>query len=197
MKIGFILECSPKGPDADIYPYLANKFCPGLEIAKPETLVNKQRVLEEGPFVAQTLLNDGCDYVFIIWDRIPKWGGTGKCEEHTKILQDELTQIGVNKERVFLCCITDMLESWMIVDGRAITKYFQQFSPKPLPYFGDNKDRASQVEPKSRIKKYNGRYNDYIDNFKIVRLMEDFIMPSRWNDSFKYFKESVEGICPN
>ena len=42
MKVGFVLECSPKGPDADIYPYLAGEiFCPKVEVAKPETLVNK------------------------------------------------------------------------------------------------------------------------------------------------------------
>ncbi len=32
MKVGFILECSKDGPDAVIYPYLANKFCSVLEM---------------------------------------------------------------------------------------------------------------------------------------------------------------------
>src|SRR4051794_5793561 len=103
MKIGFVLECSPKGPDADIYPWLAIRFCPELEIVKPETLLNKYRVMNEAPLVAQTLLNDGCDYVFIIWDRMPKWGGTGKCEEHISSLEDGIIQLGVNRERIILC----------------------------------------------------------------------------------------------
>ncbi len=198
MKIGFVLECSPKGPDADIYPYLAkNIFCPNLDITKPETLVNKQRLINEGPLVAQTLIDDGCDYVFIIWDRIPRWGGSGRCNEHIALLEDGLTQLAVNRAKVILCCISDMLESWMIVNGQFITNYFQQFSTKPLQYFGDNKDTASQSDPKNRIKKYNGRYNDYTDNFKIVKLIDDFDMHARWNNSFNFFRESVKGICIN
>jgi len=197
MKVGFVLECSTKGPDADIYPYLANKFCPNLEIIKPETLVNKQRLMNEGPLVAQTLIEDGCDYVFIIWDRIPRWGGTGRCEEHMATLEQGLAQLEINRTKVILCCISDMLESWMIVNGQFITNYFQQFSTKPLQSFGDNKTSAFQAEPKNRIKKYNGKYNDYTDNFKIVKLIDDFSMHARWNDSFRFFKENIERICPN
>lgn len=197
MKVGFVLECSPKGPDAEIYPYLANVFCKNLELTKPETLVNKQRLMNEGPLVAQTLIDDGCDYVFIIWDRIPKWGGTGKCEDHIATLEEGLTQLHVYRAQIILCCISDMLESWIIVNGKYITQYFQQFSQKPLQSFGDNKDKASQMDPKSRIKKYNGKYNDYTDNLKIVQSIIDFTMHARWNASFKFFKESIELICPN
>jgi len=32
MRIGFILECTLGGPDAVIYPYVANKLCPQLII---------------------------------------------------------------------------------------------------------------------------------------------------------------------
>lgn len=199
MRIGFILECSSKGPDADIYPYLAKNFCLQLEVEPKDilTLTNKENVMNDGPASAQTLLEAGCDYVFIIWDRMPKWGGTGKCEDHVATLEEAIAQLQIERAKIFLCCITDMLESWMIVYGQAVTDYFQQFSPKPLPYFGDHKDKASQAEPKSRIKKYNNRYNDYTDNFKIVKMIDDFDMPARWNDSFKFFKESIEEICPN
>jgi hypothetical protein len=198
MKVGFVLECSPKGPDADIYPYLAGEiFCPKVEVAKPETLVNKENVMNDGPLVAQTLIADGCDYVFILWDRMPKWGGSGNCDKDIAILENGLARLTVNREQVILCCISDMLESWMIINGKFITQYFQQFSPKQLQAFGDNKDKASQFKPKERITKYNGRYNDYTDNFKIVKLIDDFSMHARWNDSFKFFKENVERICTN
>lgn len=196
MKVGFILECSIKGPDAEIYPYVALRLCPKLEIVKPETLGNKQVLMSEAPLVAQTLIEDGCDYVFIIWDRMPKWGGTGRCSDHIEILEQGLAQLGVDRNRIFLCCISDMMESWMIVNGQPITAYFQSFTTKPLQYFGDNKTAALQADPKNRIKKYNGRYNDYVDNFRIVKLMNDFDMPARWNDSFREFKEYIESICP-
>lgn len=197
MKVGFILECRPDGPDAGIYPYLAKEiFCPSLEIRKPETLVNKQRLIRESPIVAQTLLADGCDYVFIIWDRMPAWGGSAKCQDHKDELEKGLKDLSAaEKSKIILCCIDQMLESWMIVDGRFITDYFQKFSPARLQKFSDNKDSASQSNPKDRITNYNGRYNDYKDNLKIVKSITDFTMHARWNDSFRFFKESVESIC--
>jgi len=196
MKIGFVLECSPQGPDAAIYPYLANFFCETIEVAKPETLTNKQNLISEAPEVAHTLLANGCDYVFIIWDRMPKWGGRGKCEDDILALEKGLMQFEINRRQVFLCCISDMLESWMIVDGRYITQYFQRFSTRQIPPFKDNKEKSSQSDPKNKIKKYNGKYNDFIDNFKIVKIIDDFSMHARWNESFNFFKESIESICP-
>src|ERR1700736_6385447 len=118
MKIGFVLECTLNGPDSQIYPWVAQKICPHLEIAKPETLGNKENVIQDGPIVAQTLLEDGCDFVFIIWDRIPKWGTTGKCEDHIKSLQQGIEKLGIDEKKIILCCIDEMLESWMIVNGQ-------------------------------------------------------------------------------
>ena len=190
------MECTPQGSDAVIYPYLVKVFCKKLEIVKPETLNNKKFLINDGPLVTQTLIADGCDYVFIIWDRMPKWGGSGKCEDDIAAIEKGLVQFAVNRDQVVLCCISNMLESWMIVDGKYITQYFQQFSAKPIQHFGDHKDKASQFDPENRIKKYNRRYNKYVDNFKIVTLIDDFSMHARWNDSFRFFKESIERICP-
>lgn len=195
MKIGFILECSPKGPDADIYPYLANRFCPNLIIEKPETLVNKKNVMHEGPLVAKALLESGCDYVFIIWDRLPKWGGSGNCEEHTTELHSGLLAMGVDIDRVVCCCIKDMLESWMIGDGNIITNYFQSFTNHRLPAFPDYRSAVEQAKPEEKLSRYNNRYNKFTDNFPIVKTITDFNRIANRNDSFKFFKESVEGIC--
>ncbi len=195
MKIGFILECSPKGPDADIYPYLAGKFCDKLTIAKPETLVNKKNVMNEGPLVAKTLLDSGCDYVFIIWDRLPKWGGTGNCDDHTAEIHKGLSIQGVDIGRVFCCCIKDMLESWMIGDGAVITRYFQSFTNHKQDSFPDYKSAAEQAKPEEKLSRYNNRYNKFTDNFAIVKTITDFKKLAQRNESFKHFKESVEAIC--
>ncbi len=195
MKIGFILECSTKGPDADIYPYLANFFCSNLILASPETLGNKQKLIIEGPLVAKTLIEDGCDFVFFIWDRMPKWGGSGKCADHINEIEEGIKQLEIERKKIILCCMDEMLESWLIVDGKYITDYFQQFSITKLNKFGDNKNNSSQSSPKDRILKFNGKYNDYKDNFKIVKSIVDFTMHSRWNSSFKFFREQIEQIC--
>lgn len=195
MRIGFVLECTPQGPDADIYPYVTRKICPGLTISKPETLRNKQNVMNEGPLVALTLLETGCDYVFIIWDRMPRWGGTGRCTEHKAQLEAGLAQFGVDQSRVFLCCIDEMLESWIVADGRGITAYFQSLTTHNVGTFADCKKPSQQTSPKERIERFNGRYNDFTDDFKIVKCMPEFNRPAQRNASFRHFKESVEQIC--
>jgi len=202
MKVGFILECTPQGPDAAIYPYLAKLFCEDLEIQKPKTLVNKANVMEQGAEVAQVLLQTGCDYVFIIWDRMPKWGGTGRCEEHIATLETRLQQIGVDKTKIFLCCISDMLESWLIADGRGIDTWLASKTNHPMPGFGDHKTAAEQTSPKDRIKNYlranygKWKYNDFENNFDIVKHIPEFGRVANWNDSFRVFKNNVEAICP-
>ena len=202
MKVGFILECTPQGPDAAIYTYLAKHFCNDLEILKPETLSSKAGVMEQGAEVAKTLLDTGCDYVFIIWDRMPKWGGTGRCEDHIATLENSLQQVGADRTKIFLCCISDMLESWLIADGRGIDAWIASKTNHAMPGFGDHKTAAEQTNPKDRIKNYlrehfgKWKYNDFENNFDILKHIPEFSRVANWNDSFRFFKERVEAICP-
>ena len=197
MKAGFILECTPKGPDADIYPYVASRLCPTLTIVKPVTLGNKEGVMAEGALNASVLLESGCDYVFIVWDRMPKWGGTGRCADHVAHLEVELIREGVDLARVFLCCIDEMLESWLIADGRGVTTYFQGLTTHNVGIFPDHKKPSEQVNPKNKITRFNGKYNDYTDDFQIVKCLLDFNRVARWNASFGRFKTAIEQVCPN
>lgn len=193
-----ILECTLMGPDADIYPYLAKRFCPRLIIEKSDiiTLNNKPAVINDGPEVAKLLLESGCEHVFIIWDRLPKWGGTGNCADHTTALSEKLDTLGVEKTKIILCCIKDMLESWMLGDGAAITEYFQALSPSHrLSQFPDYKSEIDQSKPEEKLKRYNGRYDKYTDDFKIVKLIKDFDKIANRNASFRFFMRAVENIC--
>ena len=83
----------------------------------------------------------------------------------------------------------------MIADGRGVTTYFQTINHQS-PTFNDNKTSQEQTSPKDRLKKYNGRYNESVDNIGIVKALPDFTRAARWNDSFKHFKERVEAVCP-
>jgi hypothetical protein len=152
--------------------------------------------MEEGASVALILLETGCNYVFIIWDRMPKWQGTGNCDHHKEILEQNLDALRVNKSRIILCCIKDMLESWMLGDGASITAYFQGLTTHRLTQFPDYKSEIEQSKPEEKLMKYSRKYNKFTDNFKIVRLIQDFNKIAARNDSFKFFKESIEKICP-
>ena len=204
MKVGFILECGPGGPDASVYTYVAEELCKLLVFEKPQTMVNKKRLMEEGPIVAQTLLESGCDYVFFIWDRKPRWlDQPGNCRTDTESLTNSLVQLGVDIAKIFLCCIDEMLESWLIADSRGFMTWIRSKTKRPLPEIGDHKTRDKQVSPKEKIKDYlknhfkKWNYNDYDDNIEIAKLLPDFNRAARWNDSFRFFKESIEEICPN
>jgi hypothetical protein len=202
MKIGMILECQPAGPDASVYPYVAKKICEALEITKPETLVNKQKLMEEAPAVAQTLLASGCDIVFIVWDKKPRWGTGGDCETDKAVLTKALTNIGVGMARIRLCCIDEMMESWMIADCRGFMEWIKSKTTHALPNIGDHSTPALQKDPKNRINRYlrdnynRWKYNDYDDNLPIVKAFPDFDRAASYNPSFKYFKDSIEAICP-
>src|SRR5689334_17702336 len=90
MKVGFVFECQPKGSDEQVYTYVAKQLCNDLDI-QPENISsmgNKKALIEECAGDVAVMIANGCQFVFIIWDRLPKWGGTGRCADH----QTELTQ---------------------------------------------------------------------------------------------------------
>jgi len=202
MRIGFVLECQTGGSDATVYKYVAERLCPTLSIEKPKTLVNKIGVFNEGPAVTQTLLETGCDFVFVIWDRKPRFGVLGNCETDIATFNLSLVQLNIDLQRVFVCCIDEMLESWLIIDGRGFDRWLQLKTNHPLADFGDHTSRAEQSDPKNRIRAFlrinygAWKYNESEDNFEIVKHLPDFDRAARWNESFRFFKESVEAICP-
>lgn len=197
MKVGFVFECQNQGSDEQVYTYIAKQLCDGLEIL-PEnisSLGNKPTVMNESATDVKIMLANGCEYVFIIWDRMPKWGGTGKCEDHIATLTAHLATEKIDMTKIIVCCIDDMLESWMIADGRGVTNYFQSISHQS-PKFPDHSTKAEQVAPKDRLKKHNGRYNESVDNIGIVKALPDFTRAIKWNASFGNFANAVNRICP-
>jgi hypothetical protein len=203
MKIGFILECTLGGPDAVIYPYVAKRLCDALEIEKPETLKDKKSLIQEAPLVAQTLLENGCDKVFIIWDRIPRWNIPGNCETDKEQIAEGLNNLEVPPVQVFLCCIDEMLESWLIADGDGITKWINSKTTHKIKAFPDHKTKQDQAAPKDRIKNYlrdnfnKWKYNDFEDNIDIIKSLSDYKKAAKLNPSFGEFVQLVNEICPD
>ena len=203
MKIGMILECSLSGPDVAVYKYVANKLCPTLEIAKPITKGDKKTLIAEAALEAKTLLDTGCNKVFIIWDRMPRWKEDvkGNCETDQAALAKSLEQLGVNLKHIYLCCIDEMMESWLIADSRGFMTWIRSKTDHKLKDIGDRKAKDEQTSPKQRIENYlrdnygKWKYCDYNDNLPIVKNLPDFERVSSYNSSFRYFKESIERIC--
>lgn len=198
MKVGFVFECQDQGPDELLYTQVAKDLCPNFQISRENIspLGNKHAVINDSALDVQTMFANGCQYVFIIWDRMPKWGGTGKCDDHKETLTAKLQAFGIDMSKIIMCCIDEMLESWLIADGRGVTNYFQ--SLKHLnPKFPDHKSKAEQTAPKQRLEVYNGRYNEYKDNLGILLgLNKDYSRAAKWNESFGEFVSAVQQICP-
>jgi hypothetical protein len=204
MKIGLILECQPGGADATVYPYVIKRICKKLNIQKAETLIQKKRLINEGPVVAQGLIEiDKCDYVFFIWDRKPRWEDRlGNCQTDSNKIATSLQGLGVDMNKIVLCCIDEELESWLISDSRGFMEWIRSKTTHPLPEIGDHKKKAEQCSPKNKIKNYlnnhypTWKYDDIKDNVKIVECFPDFDRAAKWNKSFGYLKKRVETICP-
>lgn len=132
---------------------------------------------------------------------MPKLVGIGKCEEHFATIQAGLNLLNIDPKHVTLCCISDMLESWLIADGRGIDNWLAHKTKHAIKNFGDHKTNNEQTEPKDRIKKFlrdnyrKWKYNDYKDNFAIVQHLPDLDRVAKWNQSFAHFKAGVDSIC--
>ncbi|MBX9732870.1 MAG: hypothetical protein K2X37_02320 [Chitinophagaceae bacterium] len=199
MKVGFVFECQDQGPDELVYTYIAKELCKHFEILQENIspLGNKHAVINDSALDVETMFANKCDYVFIMWDRMPKWKhGTGKCDDDKATLTKNLTAAGVDMTKVIMCCIDEMLESWLIADGRGVTNYFQGLNHQS-PKFDDHKTKAEQASPKEKLSIYNGRYNEYKDNLGIVKgLGGDYSRAVKWNTSFGEFVDAVNRICP-
>lgn len=197
MKVGFVFECQAQGPDELLYTKVAKDLCNSFEISQENIspLGSKRAVIYESTLDVQTLFANGCEFVFIVWDRMPKWGGAGRCEEDRATLTANLTNVGINMAKIVMCCIDEMLESWLIADGRGVTNYFQRLNHQS-PKFPDHKNKASQTAPKQRLESYNGRYNEYKDNLGILNgLNKDYSRAANWNASFGEYVNAVQRIC--
>jgi len=176
MKVGMIFECGPQGADRKVCEYLAKHIKPDIEI-ESVTLDNKKNLVSECGKAAVQLLNSGCDHVVIMWDLHPSWRETVPCrKEDREDIQRSLTAAKADAKKVFLVCIEEELEAWLIADNRAIEVVLS----KPHRRVSVARERHPERvnNPKKRlmqIYRQEGKrpYNDLIDAEKIVKAMPD------------------------
>ena len=75
MKIGFIFECGPEGPDVQVCRHLVHSLDPAIKFIS-STLNDKRNLVENCGAVAKVLL-DECEKVIIVWDLYPAWRERG------------------------------------------------------------------------------------------------------------------------
>jgi hypothetical protein len=194
MKVGFIFECGPEGADKQVCEYLAQQIRPGITPVS-RTLDNKPRLLQECGLVAAKLLQDGCERVLIIWDLRPAWPGKKTCR---KVERDEvlasLSKTGIADAPVFLVCIEQELESWLLADEKKISAYL---STDAHSYVAPQTKKPDRVpNPKSvmmnHFKAAKGwRYEDRTHAIKVLNAADTDLKRLRRSETFMRFEAKL------
>jgi hypothetical protein len=197
MKVGLILECGRGGPDEQVCVHFIRRIAPEIELIRV-TLVNKPRLMVQCASAAARLLGDGCERVIIVWDLFPKWRRPGEehCRGHDRreIIQ-ALAASGLQSPPVYLVCIEEELEAWLLSDERALSSIL---STSAHPVRVSRLQRPETIRnPKVRLRKLfqqngRGRYNDMFHAIRIVEAMPDLVRVRRC-PSFARFVEKVTG----
>jgi hypothetical protein len=192
MKIGFVFECGPQGADVQVCEYLAREIVLGIEPLS-RTLDNKANLLKDAAKVAATLLADGCERVLIVWDLRPAWPGPKPCRKiEREALLASLAEAHLTGKPVFLVCVEQELESWLLADETKISAYL---STAAHPYVSKRVSKPDrEANPKSAMmghfKTARGwRYEDRIHAIQVLRAAETDFRKLRRSPTFTRFEK--------
>lgn len=194
--IGFIFECGPQGADKHVCEYLASQLRPGVKLIS-RTMDNKLKLLEGAASVAKRLLEEGCERVLIVWDLRPAWPDKKEkpCRAaERQTLLDALAKEGLQGQPVYLVCVEQELESWLLADETKLSAYL---STDSRAYNAPRTRRPDDVvNPKSRVMKYfkearGLRYEDYVHAVKVVKNGDLNLPRLRRSESFARFEAKL------
>lgn len=198
MKIGLIFECGPQGADKQVCEYLAKKIRPDAEYVS-KTLDNKDNLLNQAAEVAKGLIEiDLCDRVLIIWDLRPSWPDmkTKPCRwaERQKLLADLQANMLQNKA-IFLICIEQEFESWLLADKDAVNSFLSR--PAHIYSGATTVSRPdNEKNPKSRMMGYfkaarGCKYDDKVHAIGIIKQECLNLKKLRRSNSFGRFESKL------
>lgn len=174
MKVGMIFECGPAGADKVVCELLAQRLEPGIQILSV-TLDNKPKLLADCGQAAAGLFEDGCERIIIVWDLYPPWRENKEkpCQkEDRQAIAQSLKKAKVKSKHVYLVCIKEEMEAWLIADGRAISKVLSR--PAHPVQVKDVKNAEIVKNPKAHLNKLfqKHRGQPYTDRFHAKQLIE-------------------------
>lgn len=197
MTIGLIFECGPQGADKQICEYLVAQLKPGTRITSA-TLDNKENLLRDAGKVAARMLKDGCACVLIVWDLRPAWPDMKKkpCRHDERhALLASLKEAGLpTTAPVYLICIEQELESWLLACDHAIESYLST----PAHAFPVSRVKAPDAvqQPKAAMvnhfrKAHNWRYEDRVHAIRVLRAAPLDLKRLRRSASFARFESRL------
>lgn len=196
MTIGLILECGPQGADKFVCEYLAVKLRPNVTVVS-RTMDDKPNLLNNAAKAAALLLADGCERVLIIWDLRPAWPDKANkpCRAaERQTLLNSLSRAGLTNRPVYLVCVEQELESWLLADETKLAGYL---STPTHPHSVTRVRKPDRVgNPKSVVmnhfKEARGwRYEDRMHAIKVIRHDVPNWARLRRSDSFARFEAKL------
>jgi len=195
--IGMVFECGPQGADKLVCEYLGKHIRPEVEI-KSRTLDNKENLLRDAGKVAAQLLQDGCACVLIVWDLRPAWPDKKdkpcRHNERQAVLK-RLTEAGVPPAApVYLICIEQELESWLLANERAISALLS--TPAHAYSVPKVKSPDAVMQPKAAMlghfsKARGWRYDDKVDALRVLKASVVDLPRLRRSPSFARFEAKL------
>ena len=201
MTLGLIFECGPEGADKQVCEYLIRTIKPGVKISS-RTLDNKENLLRDAGRVAAQLLKDKCHCVLIVWDLRPAWPDmkSKPCRHiERKTLLNLLAKAGVPaRAPVYLVCIEQELESWLLACDHAIAALL---STDAHGYRVARMKKPDTVpQPKAALIQHfrqarNWRYDDKVDAIRVLKSADIDLARLRRSTSFGRFEQKLNA-CP-
>jgi len=195
-RIGFIFECGPQGADKQVCEYLADQIRKGITPVS-RTLDNKENLLSDAGKVAAELLADGCERVLIVWDLRPAWPDKKHkpCRRVERLaLQDAVAKAGISDKPVYLVCIEQELESWLLADETKIATFLSTAAHQYAVGRISKPDR--ERNPKSVMMNHfkvgrGWRYEDRTYALKVIKAADTDFRKLRRSPSFARFEAKL------
>lgn len=163
MKVGLILECTTDGPDWQVYSLWVKRLLGDDVQVEQSSAVNKKLLVQQAGVRARDLFAEGCDKVFLIWDLWPAWGPS-KPDQAADLaaIEASLRQAGVTNPCVYMVCVNRMLETLLMVDGKALNAVLG--IPKGRKTPGSKNTPSTERDPKAYLGKWfkEARRGDYV-----------------------------------
>lgn len=195
--VGMVFECGPQGADKQVCEYLARHIRSDIGI-RSITLDNKVNLLRDAGKVAAQLLKDGCACVLVLWDIRPAWPDrrlkSCRHDERQAVLI-RLTEAGVKSNApVYLICIEQELESWLLANEHAIAALLST----PAHCFDVRRVKTPDTVPQPKaamvehFKKARGwRYDDKVDAVRVLQAAPVDLPRLRRSISFARFESKL------
>jgi hypothetical protein len=195
--VGMVFECGPQGADKQVCEHLAAAIRPGVQV-KCRTLDNKSNLLRDAGKVAAQLLAEGCTCVLIIWDLRPAWPDKHErpCRhDERQSLLARLTEAGLAEDApVYLLCIEQELESWLLANERAVAALLSTAAHA----YPVNKVKSPDAvaQPKAALIRHfqaarGWRYDDKVDALRVLKAAPLDLPRLRRSVSFSRFEAKL------